>query len=52
MSLISAYHDVIIPDLENMVGGVSDNGTKKVIVFKTGRWGLTASRHDIPYVYE
>ena len=33
MSLISAYRDVIIPDLERMVEGVSD-GEKKVIVVK------------------
>ena len=34
MLLISAYRDIIIPDLERMVEGVSDGGKKKVIVVK------------------
>ena len=34
MSLILAYRDVIIPDLEKMVEGVSDNGKKKLITVK------------------
>ena len=38
MSLISAYRDVIIPDLQKMVEGVSDGGEK-------GYW--TASRHSM-----